>query len=100
MSVWRSRDGTRLPLDPHECPEDPGEGCPGSWYRNAFTDSVIPYMRRRDQNGARVQNHRLDRCEDRLIVDAVYIVEHHQERAHARDAELFRERMNKANGKR
>jgi hypothetical protein len=98
MSVWRDRAGRRLPVDPSAPPEDPGEGCPGAWYRNPFIDSVIPYLRRRDQNGARVQNHRLDRCDDRLIVDAVYMVEQHQERAHSRDAELFRERMKRKHG--
>ena len=41
--------------------------------------SVLPYVRRRDTQGNRVANPRLDRCEDRLVVDAVLYFEAEQE---------------------
>lgn len=67
--------------------EDPDEGCPGGWYRSRFVDSVLPFLRRRDGNGGRVQNLRLDRTDDDLVIDLVAYLEAEQERWEAYRAE-------------
>lgn len=60
-------------------PEPLQDGCPEGWARSPFAVSVLPYVRRRDTQGNRVANPRLDRCEDRLVVDAVLYFEAEQE---------------------
>jgi hypothetical protein len=69
-------------------PEPLSDGCPEGWARSPFATSVVPYIRRRDANGNRVQNPRLDRCADRLVVDAVLYFEGEQESLVARRDEL------------
>lgn len=59
-----------------------GEGCPGSWYRTAFFASLAPYLRRQDQQGGRIPNPLLDRCQDRLVLDAVSFLEIAEENAY------------------
>jgi hypothetical protein len=66
--------------NPKRPTEDPADGCPGGWYRSRFVDSVWPYLRRRDENGNRVANPLLDRCDDDLIIALVLYAEHEDER--------------------
>lgn len=64
---------------PHEDIE--GEGCPGAWYRTPYVASLAPYLRRQDDHGGRIPNPRLDRCDDRLVLEAVALAEVEQEAA-------------------
>ena len=58
--------------DPDRMLEEPEDGCPGGDQRSWFVQSLLAgYMRRRDQQGNRVSNLRLDRCDDDLILDAI-----------------------------
>lgn len=60
--------------------EDPEEiGCPGSWVRSPFVISVLRYYRRRDENGGRVPNPKLDHCDDPLVHEAITALEYHDE---------------------
>jgi hypothetical protein len=68
------RINPQLPLD------DPADGCPGAWSRCRFVLSLLPYLRRRTENGDRVANPLYDRCEDEFIWACVAIVEDEQER--------------------
>lgn len=64
----------------HEPYEDISEeGCPGAWYRTPFVESLLRYYRRRDDQGNRVPNPALDRCEDHLVHEAVLELEHHED---------------------
>lgn len=58
-------------------------GCPGSWYRTAFVESVLRYYRRRDDHGGRVANPLLDRCDDPLVIEAVLALEGYEDAAAA-----------------
>lgn len=60
--------------------EDPAEGCPAGWYRSRFIASLLPYLRRRDGNGGRVQNLMLDRTDDEVIIQLAMLAEDEQER--------------------
>lgn len=60
--------------------EDASDGCPGGWYRSRFIDSLMPYLRRRDQHGGRVPNMILDRSDDDLIFELVQYAEDQEER--------------------
>jgi hypothetical protein len=58
--------------DPDRLGEDPSDGCPGGDQRCWFVQSLLAtYYRRRDQQGNRVTNIRLERCDDDLIIDAI-----------------------------
>lgn len=67
------------PINPRQPPEDPGDGCPGGWYRSRFVASVYPYLRRRTKDGDRVQNLILDRTDDELMLQWVQYLEEQQE---------------------
>jgi hypothetical protein len=56
-------------------------GCPGSWYRTAFVDSVLRYYRRRDDNGGRIDNPMLTQCTDPLVHEAVLLLEGYEDQA-------------------
>jgi len=67
--------------EPIESNED---GCPGGWYRTEFAASVRRYYRPVSE-GVYSPNLLLDRCEDRLVLDAVayYELERARHRAWA-----------------
>lgn len=59
--------------------EDPDVmGCPGSWYRTPFIQSLLEYYRERDDQGNRVPNPKLDRCDDPLVHEAIVLLERHE----------------------
>jgi len=69
-------------------PEDiDAEGCPGSWYRTRFIESLLRYMRRGDGKGGRVSNRFYDTCDDRFVLECVHMMEACEE---ASLAELYR----------
>lgn len=72
-----------IKISPRHPTELPTEGCPGGWYRSRFVASVLPYMRRRDDHGGRVQNHLLDRADDDLIYQLIAYAEEAQESSEA-----------------
>lgn len=80
--------------DPREDIEH--EGCPGAWYRTPFVESLMRYYRRRDDQGNRVANPALDKCDDPLVHEAVLELEHHEDawRAaySAKQVELMRQK--------
>lgn len=62
--------------------EDPYEiGCPGSWYRTPFIQSLLRYYRPRDQQGNRIPNPALDHCDDPLVHEAIQQLERHEDSA-------------------
>jgi len=86
---WAGRKIPGVAPDRYMHPPEPlSDGCPEGWARAPFAASVVPYIRRRDANGNRVNNPRLDRCADRLVVDAVLYFEGEQESLVARRDEL------------
>ncbi len=54
-------------------------GCPGAYYRTPWVESVMRYYRRRDDNGNRIANPALDRCDDPLVHEAVLELEYHED---------------------
>lgn len=56
-------------------PETHDEGCPGGWYRCNFVDSMLRYERRMSSDGVFSHNILLDRCNDRLIIEATQYLE-------------------------
>jgi hypothetical protein len=81
-----------LPVNWQYPVEDPADGCPGGAYRTAWIDSAAKYFRLRTDTGNRVSNPTLDRCDDRLVHEAVAYYEHEQERAHANLSQVRYER--------
>lgn len=61
------------------CEDIVNEGCPGSWYRTEWCTSLERYRRRLDDNGNRISNPSLDRCEDPLVHEAVMLLEHYED---------------------
>lgn len=61
--------------------ESHDDGCPGSWYRSGFVQSIEPYERP-NADGVYSANPLLDRCENPLVLDAIRYLE--RERARAR----------------
>lgn len=59
--------------------EDPHEGCPGAWYRSRFVASVRPFLRTRTDDGGRVANPLLDRCDDEFLIQCVLLLEREQD---------------------
>ncbi len=59
----------------HSPKEDLSAGCVGSFYRGAFVRSLLPYRRRRDQNGGRITNPLLDKCDNQLVHEAINTLE-------------------------
>lgn len=93
---WQDPRGQYWEKPPHD-PEV--KACFGSWYRCAWVDSIRPYLRQRMDDGGRVANPRLERCDDRLILDAVlyyeaeqdaYVAEVLKAQAELREAEMKR----------
>lgn len=66
-------------VNPDQPFEDPADGCPSSWSRSRFVDSVRPFMRTRIESGARVPNPFFDRCEDDVLLQFVIYAEHEQD---------------------
>lgn len=60
--------------------EDPADGCPGSWVRCRFALSLVPYLRRRTENGGRVANPFLDATDDEFIWQLALYAEDESER--------------------
>jgi hypothetical protein len=67
------------------------DGCPGGWYRSPLLASLIPYLRRRVDGGARVPNPLFDGAPWQVQAAAMEI-EREQERWHAHAAALIEER--------
>lgn len=63
------------PLEPAE------NGCPGSWTRSPFVESVLRYARRPDGNGGRIPNRLLELCDDELVIEAVEALESYEDAA-------------------
>ncbi|WAS96038.1 hypothetical protein [Nannocystis punicea] len=59
------------------------EGCPGSWYRTPFIDSVLRYRRRPTEGGGRVSSPFLERCLDELVLEAIQLMEAYEDSWHA-----------------
>lgn len=76
--------GVRCPKD--AAWEDPDDGCPAGWRLSGYGLSLIPYLRRRLEDGARVPNPLHDRLSDDAMFQALNYYEHEQERciAHTR----------------
>lgn len=68
-----SREGEGDWATPHENPDE--MGCPGSWYRSGFVQSLLRYYRKRDDKGGRVANPALDQCTDPLVHEAILVLE-------------------------
>lgn len=71
-----------------EIPESNDDGCPGGWYRTAFCYSVYRFLRPH-ADGVYSASPHLDRCNDRLVLDAVQYFEVEQGRARAHANELI-----------
>lgn len=79
----------RLPIhgpsdepDPRHPVDDHADGCPGAWYRSAFVDSLARYERILTDHGF-TSNVFLDRCDDRLVLEAIQYLEVERVRARA-----------------
>jgi hypothetical protein len=70
------------PVHPREDNED---GCPGAWYRCAFVGSLLKYERTISEDGVFSENVLLNRCTDRLVLEAIQHLE--QERLRCRGYE-------------
>ena len=57
-------------------------GCPGSYYRSAFVRSLWPF-RRKASDGNRIANPLLDRCDDRLVLEWIHVLEDFEDAEHA-----------------
>ena len=57
-------------------------GCPGSYYRYAFVRSLWPF-RRKASDGNRIANPLLDRCDDRLVLEWIHVLEDFEDAEHA-----------------
>lgn len=68
-------------------------GCPGSWYRTPFVESLLRYRRQPCGEGGRVPNRFLDLCDDEFIVEAINTLEAYEDAWHG---ELIAHRMRKA----
>ncbi len=68
--------GDPEPLESHE------DGCPGSWSRAAFVQSVEPYERP-VADGVYSSNPILDRCDNPLVLEAIRYLERERARARA-----------------
>lgn len=79
LPIHPSQAPIGLRINPQQPTEDAREGCPGSWYRSRFVATLMPYMRRRAEHGARVPNLLLDRCDDDVIIQLVNYTEEQQE---------------------
>lgn len=98
---WGLRDGSRNSLDQpwwRTPGEEPSEGCPGGWIRSEIVESLMPYIRRRTEQGGRVQNMRLDQCDDRLVMDAVLYFEQCEERRIGYQQSLISQKMRSQHG--
>lgn len=71
--------------------DDHREGCPGAWYRSGFCDSLHKYERHLTDGGYSA-NPLLDRCDDRLVLEAIQFLEAERLRARAYWAEKRAER--------
>jgi len=60
-------------------PEDPEDGCPGSWVRSRFAKSFARYQRARAEGGMRVQNPLITPDTDDLILEALRYFEREHE---------------------
>lgn len=69
------------PRDNHD------DGCPGSWYRCGFVDSLHKYERTLLESGF-ASNLLADRTEDRLVIEALQYLEAERVRARAHAQEL------------
>jgi hypothetical protein len=97
---WAGKRVAGVAADRYRNPPEPlSDGCPEGWSRSPFVASVMPYLRRRDQQGNRVSNPRLDATDDRLIVDAVLYFETEQEALVAHRDDLQAEIWERNRGK-
>lgn len=78
-------------LDLNEAPDKPrdshDEGCPGAWYRSAFVQSLAKYERLMTEHNF-ASNLLADRCEDRLVLEALQYLESERLRARAHSQSL------------
>jgi hypothetical protein len=68
-------------VNPDRPPDDHEDGCPGAWYRSEFANSLARYERILTEHGFS-SNLFADRCDDRLVLEALQCIE--QERVRAR----------------
>lgn len=83
VHMGRPRDYAREGKGDWAAPCEPiaETGCPGAWYRTDFVASVLRYYRRRDDNGGRIENPTLTRCDDPLVHEAVLLLEAFEDQA-------------------
>lgn len=74
-------ENSEFPLDGH------AEGCPGSWYRCGFVQSLAKYERLLLEHGF-ASNLLADRTTDRLVIEALQCIESERVRARAHWAEI------------
>jgi hypothetical protein len=74
------QDNPMQPRDDHR------DGCPGAWYRCGFAASLYDYERHMTDAGFSA-NPLLDRCHDRLVLEAIQFLETERLRARAHWAE-------------
>jgi hypothetical protein len=58
---------------PPENVED--DGCPGSWYRCQFIQSLLPYRRLQDGNGGRINHHAYNDVTDPFVKTCLFELE-------------------------
>jgi hypothetical protein len=73
--------------DPLHPRDDHRDGCPGAWYRSAFAASLHAYERHATDAGYSA-NPLLDRCQDRLVLEAIQFLEAERLRARAHWSEV------------
>lgn len=81
MGLDPEQAGGPMPPEPFE------DGCPGSWYRCRFVESLLRYQRPH-ANGVFSSNPHLDRCDDGLVHAAVRLWEQHSLRVSMRAMEI------------
>lgn len=67
--------------------DDAEHGCPGGWYRCGFWGSIAKYRRAYSADGVFSSNLLLDRCEDKLIIEAIAYYEQELIRATSYNSE-------------
>ena len=72
--------------DPRRPTDDHTDGCPGAWYRSGFVASLAKYERILTDGGFSA-NLLADRCDDRLVLEALQYIEHERVRARSHWAE-------------
>lgn len=68
--------------NPERPPDSHADGCPGSWTRCAFVESLMKFERLHTEHGF-AANLLADRTDDRLVIEALQYLEAERVRARA-----------------